>query len=112
MPSAGNRAFERSAPRVRTRGKGSRMRKWAAVLCAAGAVSLVPVGSEATVIKTFTGTTPGTLVDVQFTASLTISGNNLTVVLTNDSLNHPDGPSHSRNPNDLLTSFYFDIFDG
>jgi len=60
----------------------------------------------------FESTTPDTLVDVRFTADLTISGNNLTVVLTNDSLNHVDGPSTSKNPNDLLTSFYFDIFNG
>ena len=72
----------------------------------------MPAISQATTTFVFNSTTPDTLVDVRFTADLTISGNNLTVVLTNDSLNHTNGPSHSRNPNDLLSSFYFDIFDG
>jgi hypothetical protein len=72
----------------------------------------LPASSQATKFYTFEGTTPDTLVDVKFIAAVTISGNNLTIVLTNDSLNHVDGPSHSRNPNDLLSSFYFDIFNG
>jgi hypothetical protein len=82
------------------------------VLGLALALCWLPERSEATKLFTFEGTTPDTLVDVKFTAALTISGDNLTIVLTNDSLNHTDGPSHSRNPNDLLSSFYFDIFDG
>ena len=32
-------------------------------------------------------------------------------MLTNDSLNHPDGASPSLNPDDLLTSFYFSVVD-
>ena len=76
------------------------------------ALHVVPGTAQATTSFVFNSTTPDTLVDVRFTADLTISGNNLTVVLTNDSLNHTDGPSPSKNPNDLLTSFYFDIFDG
>jgi len=76
------------------------------------ALVLLPGIAQATMTFVFESTTPDTLVDVRFQADLTISGDNLTVVLTNDSLNHTDGPSHSRNPNDLLTSFYFDIFDG
>jgi hypothetical protein len=86
------------------------VKRW--LLCAGLALSLLPASSDATVILTFEGTTPDTLVDVRFEAALTISGDNLTIVLTNDSLNHSNGASHSRNPNDLLTSFYFDIFDG
>jgi PEP-CTERM motif len=72
----------------------------------------MPALSQATTSFLFNSTTPDTLVDVRFTADLTISGNNLTVVLTNDSMNHTNGPSFSRNPNDLITSFYFDIFNG
>jgi hypothetical protein len=45
-------------------------------------------------------------VDVTFEAALTISGDTLTVVLTNDS------PVDSLNPDDLLGSFYFDILNG
>lgn len=45
-------------------------------------------------------------VAVSFEAQLTISGNNLTVQLTNNS------PVDSLNPNDTLGSFYFDILDG
>jgi hypothetical protein len=44
-------------------------------------------------------------VPVTFEAQLTISGNTLTVQLTNNS------PVDSLNPNDLLGSFYFDILD-
>ncbi len=80
-------------------------------VCAALCLWLVPVRSDATVIRSFTGTTPDTLVDVSFEASLTISGNTLTIVLENQSMSLGP-PSPSLNPNDLLTSFYFDIFDG
>lgn len=76
------------------------------------ALSLLPASAEATRMFEFEGTTPDTLVDFRFTAELTISGDDLTIVLTNDSQNHGDGPSSTLNPNDLLTSFYFDIFDG
>ena len=79
-------------------------------LCAL-ALWLLPAGAGA-VSFTYEGTTPGTGIDVRFTADLTISGDTLTLVLTNDSLNHPNGASPSMNPNDVLTSFYFDVFDG
>lgn len=45
-------------------------------------------------------------VPVQFVADLTISGDILTIVLTNNS------PVDSLNPDDLLGSFYFDIVNG
>ena len=45
-------------------------------------------------------------VDVTFQAALTISGDTLTVILTNAS------PVDSLNPDDLLGSFYFDILNG
>jgi hypothetical protein len=41
--------------------------------------------------------------DVRFTAELSISGDDLTIVLTNNS------PVDTLNPADLLSSFYFDI---
>jgi hypothetical protein len=44
-------------------------------------------------------------VDVTFEAELTISGDMLTVILINNS------PVDSLNPDDLLGSFYFDIFN-
>lgn len=44
-------------------------------------------------------------VDVTFGAQLTIDGDNLTIILTNDS------PVDSLNPDDLLGSFYFDIIN-
>ena len=75
------------------------------------ALCLLPAGAEA-VPFTFEGTTPDTLIDVKFIADLSIAGDTLTLVLTNDSLNHVNGASPSLNPNDLLTSFYFDVFDG
>jgi PEP-CTERM motif len=81
------------------------------ILCAVLAVSLFPATSGATVIFTFAGTTPNTLVDFSFEADLTISGDNLTVVLSNNSLSLAP-PSPTLNPNDLLTSFYFEIIDG
>jgi len=61
---------------------------------------------------TFEGTTPNTLVDVRFMADLSITGDDLALTLTNDSLNHGSGSSPTLNPNDLLTSFYFDVFNG
>lgn len=45
-------------------------------------------------------------VEVLFKAELTISGDELTVVLINDS------PVDTLNPDDLLGSFYFDIVNG
>lgn len=73
---------------------------------------LLPASAQATTSFVFEGTTPDTLVDVRFIADLTITGDILTIVLTNDSLNHVNGASPSMNPNDILSSFYFDIFDG
>lgn len=71
---------------------------------------LVPATSDATVILNWTGTVPATSVDVSFQAALTISGNTLTIVLSNDSMGM--GPaSPTLNPADLLSSFYFDIAD-
>ena len=75
------------------------------------AVLLLPTSSLG-VSFTFEGTTPDTSIDVRFTADLTIAGDTLTLVLTNDSLNHVNGASPSLNPNDVLSSFYFDVFDG
>jgi hypothetical protein len=74
-------------------------------------IYLLPASANA-VSFTFEGTTPDTSIDVRFTADLSIVGDTLTLVLTNDSLNHVNGASSSLNPNDLLTSFYFDVFDG
>jgi hypothetical protein len=76
------------------------------------ALTLLPATAGANRIFVWEDTTPDTNVDVRFTADLSIAGDTLTLVLTNDSLNHSNGPSPSLNPNDLLTSFYFDIFDG
>lgn len=76
------------------------------------AVCLFPAAAQALTTYTFEGTTPDTLIDVLFTADLTISGDTLTIVLTNDSLNHSNGASPSLNPNDILSSFYFDIDSG
>lgn len=73
-------------------------------------LSLVPAESIATVELSWSGTTPDTLVDVRFQADLTISGDTLTIVLINDSASL-DPSSPSLNPNDLLSSFYFDIVD-
>lgn len=72
---------------------------------------LAPTRSEATVLRTFAGTVPVTLREVRFEAALTISGDTLTIVLSNDSTSLAP-PSPTRNPADLLTSFYFDVFDG
>lgn len=78
------------------------------VLCFA----LSPTRSDALTSFGIETTTPDTLIDIKFQADFTIAGNTLTLVLTNDSLNHSGGPSPTMNPNDLLTSFYFDIWNG
>jgi hypothetical protein len=80
----------------------------AAVILAVGAAA--PRAKAVSFV--FEDTTPDTTIDVRFTADLGIVGDTLTLVLTNDSLNHANGPSPSMNPNDLLSSFYFDVFDG
>jgi hypothetical protein len=70
------------------------------------AVSMAAIGSaQATVIQTWSGTSSAG-VAVAFEARFTISGNTLTVNLLNNS------PVHSQNPNDLLSSFYFDVICG
>ena len=58
--------------------------------------------ARATVIHTWSGLS-STNVQVAFEAHLTISGNTLTVNLVNNS------PGSSLNPNDLLSSYYFDV---
>jgi hypothetical protein len=60
--------------------------------------------AHATVTFTKTGTSAKD-VDVEFEAQLTISGDDLTIELRNNSL-------QSLNPDDLLSSFYFDIVSG
>lgn len=70
------------------------------VACAASAWNVAP--AQATVIHTWSGTSSAG-VAVSFEAHLTISGNTLTVDLINNS------PVHSQNPNDLLSSYYFDV---
>ena len=89
------------------------MRSSRGFLGAVLALCLAPAGAKAVPFE-FEDTTPDTSVDVRFTADLSITGDTLTLVLTNDSLNFDEGnsPSPSLNPNDLLTSFYFDVFDG
>jgi hypothetical protein len=84
------------------------MRSSRGIVGAVLALCLIPAGATA-VSFTFEGTTPDTGIDVLFTADLTIAGDTLTLVLTNDSLNHSNGPSPSLNPNDVLSSFYFAI---
>lgn len=86
------------------------VRKTLPAICAALCLWLVPARSDATVILSFTGTS-NVNVAVSFEASLTISGNTLTIVLENKSMSLAP-PSPTLNPNDLLTSFYFDIVDG
>jgi hypothetical protein len=76
------------------------------------ALAIVPAISHATRTFTIEATTPDTFVDFRFQADMTIAGDTLTIVLTNDSLSHTSGASPTLNPNDLLTSFYFDVFDG
>ena len=73
------------------------------------ALLLLPATSNATRTFEVESTTPDTLVDFNFTADMTIAGDFLTIVLTNDSMNHVNGASPSLNPNDLLSSFYFSI---
>lgn len=60
--------------------------------------------THATVIFSVSGTSAKD-VDVTFEARLTISGDDLTVILTNDS------PVDSLSPADVLGSFYFDILN-
>ncbi|HZO07989.1 MAG TPA: XDD4 family exosortase-dependent surface protein [Myxococcota bacterium] len=75
------------------------------------ALSLPAASSQATVIKSFTGTVPVTLTEVKFEAAMTIAGDTLTITLKNDSQSLAP-PASTLNPADLLTSFYFDIFNG
>jgi hypothetical protein len=68
------------------------------------AVSVITQPASATVTFNKTGTSAKG-VDVEFEAQLTIVGDDLTIQLFNYSL-------ESLNPDDLLSSFYFDIVDG
>ena len=77
-------------------------------LIAVLSLSLVPTKSEATLIHTWTGTLPSTSVEVSVQAEFTISGDLLTVVLSNNSTGLVPASS-TLNPADLLTSLYFDI---
>lgn len=61
--------------------------------------------SSAAVVQTVTGTSSAG-VPFEFEASFSISGNLLTITLCNNS------STHSQNPNDLLSSFYFDVVNG
>lgn len=74
-----------------------------AIVSASVALALVfCVSSHASVILIGSGLSSAN-VPVEFKAELTISGNNLTVQLTNQS------PGSSLNPADVIGSFYFDI---
>ncbi|HKQ49562.1 MAG TPA: PEP-CTERM sorting domain-containing protein [Phycisphaerae bacterium] len=73
------------------------------LLCMLGlATAVVAAPAQATVIHTWSGLSSAG-VPVAFESHLTISGNTLTINLINDS------PVHSQNPNDLLSSYYFDV---
>jgi len=72
-------------------------------LCFIMAVSVITQPASATVTFNKTGTSAKG-VDVEFEAQLTIVGDDLTIELFNYSL-------ESLNPDDLLSSFYFDIVD-
>ena len=63
------------------------------------------VGAAHATIEFVASGTSAKGVDVTFEADLTLSGDILTVVLTNNS------PVDSLNPDDLLGSFYFDILN-
>ncbi len=69
----------------------------------AGVVLFCGVGTARATIDFTASGTSAKGVDVTFQALLTISGDELTVVLINDS------PADSLNPDDVLGSFYFDI---
>jgi hypothetical protein len=84
-----------------------RLRSWLAAVLVLG---LLPLAAQA-VSFTFEGTTPDTGDAFRFTADLSISGDTLTLVLSNDSMSlSPASPS--LHPDDLLTAFYFDIYNG
>jgi len=61
--------------------------------------------AQATLTFTFSGSSSKN-VPVSFAAGLSIAGDTLTVQLFNNS------PTNSLNPDDTLSSFYFDIIDG
>lgn len=78
----------------------------AAILSTSFLLALAPcLRSKASVILIGSGLSSAN-VPVTFQAALTISGNNLSVQLTNNS------PVDSLNPNDVIGSFYFDIVNG
>lgn len=68
------------------------------------AITLLAHPASASITLTASGTSAKDI-DVTFAGQLTISGDILTVTLTNDS------PVFSLNPDDVLASFYFDILD-
>jgi hypothetical protein len=87
--------------RIRTKSTSTKFSIFfAAIVLAAFVFATTP--AHATATFTFSGTS-NVGVPVSFEADLTISGNNLTVLLLNNS------PTNSLNPNDTLGSFYFDI---
>ena len=65
-------------------------------------VGLAPLPAGATIVHEVSGVSSAGI-DVSFEAHLTIVGDALTIVLINDS------PMNSMNPDDLLSSYYFDI---
>ncbi|MHC4428994.1 MAG: XDD4 family exosortase-dependent surface protein, partial [Planctomycetota bacterium] len=73
------------------------------VFCALS-VGLAPLPAGATIVHDVSGVSSEG-VAVSFEAQLTITGDNLTIVLINDS------PVDSLNLADLLSSYYFDIVD-
>ena len=81
---------------------------WVLSLLAVLSLSLAPTTSSATLIHTWSGTLPSTSVEASVQAEFTISGDLLTVVLTNTSMSLAPASS-TLNPADLLTSLYFDI---
>jgi hypothetical protein len=78
--------------------------KYMYVLLAAIIIGSLSQSANATIVFTAAGeSTKG--VEISFKAKLNIFEDTLTLVLTNDS------PVDSTSPEDLLTSFYFDIMD-
>jgi len=68
-------------------------------------IGLLAAPASATIIHSVSGVSSAG-VQVAFEAQLTISGNQLTIQLSNTS------PVSSLNPNDVLGSYYFDIVNG
>ena len=82
------------------------MRKKALIaMLGLASAGLFPMSADATVTLTANGVSSAG-VPVSLQADLKITGNMLVIKLFNNS------PVHSQNPNDLLSSFYFDIVNG